>query len=220
MSSAEIDLFLTGSKSLTRGIAAECPEWLSLKTWDQICQLAGEPPFIDANRSLMRGSDQWQSVADAINPYEMDLPEDWNKKWKPFQRLLFLRYLAPSKIVRMVRTFVAEQLGVEFVQPPPFDLSCSFDDSDSTTPLIFLLTAGADPMACLLRFAEEYRSGDGTLHIVSLGQGQGVLAEEKIRQAIVSGEWVILQNCHLAASWMPALERICQKLSIPNFDFG
>lgn len=44
------------------------------------------------------------------------------------------------------------------------------------------------------------------------GQGQGVLAEEKIRQAVISGEWVILQNCHLAASWMPALERICQKL--------
>lgn len=39
-----------------------------------------------------------------------------------------------------------------------------------------------------------------------------MLAEEKIRQAVISGEWVILQNCHLAASWMPALERICQKL--------
>ncbi|XP_045030294.1 dynein axonemal heavy chain 7 isoform X2 [Daphnia magna] len=213
MSAAEIDLFLTGSKSLTRGVAAECPEWLSLKTWDQICQLSTEPPFIDVNFSLMRQGDHWQSVADAINPYEMELPEDWKMKWKPFQRLLFLRYLAPSKIVRMVRTFVAEQLGEEFVQPPPFDLSCSFADSDSTTPLIFLLTAGADPMACLLRFAEEHRAGDGTLHIVSLGQGQGVLAEEKIQQAIGSGEWVILQNCHLAASWMPALERICQKLS-------
>lgn len=47
---------------------------------------------------------------------------------------------------------------------------------------------------------------------ITTGQGQGVLAEEKIRQAVVSGEWVILQNCHLAASWMPALERICQKL--------
>lgn len=212
MSAAEMDLFLTGSKSLTRGLAAECPEWLSMKTWDQISQLAAEPPFIDVNNSIIRFSEEWQTVADAINPYEIPLPEDWMTRWKPFQRLLFLRYLAPSKIVRMVRTFVAEQLGEEFVQPPPFDLSCSFDDSEAITPLIFLLTAGADPMACLLRFAEERRSGEGTLHIVSLGQGQGVLAEEKIRQAIVTGEWVILQNCHLAASWMGSLERICQNL--------
>lgn len=212
MSSVEMDLFLTGSKSLTRGNPTECPSWLSLKTWDQICQLAAEPPFIDVNRSLMRESDNWLAVADAINPYEMELPEDWSTKWLPFQRLLFLRYLAPSKIVRMVRTFVAEQMGAEFVSPPPFDLSCSFDDSEATTPLIFLLTAGADPMQCLLRYAEESRPGSA-LHIVSLGQGQGVLAEEKIRLATVSGEWVILQNCHLAASWMAALERICQKLT-------
>ena len=63
---------------------------------------------------------------------------------------------------------MAQQLGPDFVRPPPFDLSCSFDDSECITPLIFLLTAGADPMACLLRFAEERRSGE-KLHIVSLG---------------------------------------------------
>lgn len=169
MSSAEMDLLLTGSKSLTRGLASECPEWLSLKAWDQICQLAAEHPFTDIHRSLVSHSNDWQSISDALNPYGMTLPDEWSSKLSPFQRLLFLRYLAPSKIVRMVRTFVAQQLGDEFVKPPAFDLSCSFEDSDSRTPLIFLLTAGADPMACLLRFAEERRAGDGTLHIVSLG---------------------------------------------------
>lgn len=44
------------------------------------------------------------------------------------------------------------------------------------------------------------------LHVVSLGQGQGVLAETLIKQAAATGEWVCLQNCHLAASWMRQLE--------------
>lgn len=102
MDANEMDLLLTGSKSLTRGLAAECPSWLSLKTWDQLCQLGAEPAFNNIQRSLIQFSDEWQDVADALNPYEKILPEDWDTKWKSFQKLLFLRYLAPSKIVRMV----------------------------------------------------------------------------------------------------------------------
>lgn len=59
----------------------------------------------------------------------------------------------------------------------------------------------------LQRFGE--RKGwlmGGRLHVVSLGQGQGVLAETMIKQAAVTGDWVCLQNCHLAASWMRRLE--------------
>ena len=44
------------------------------------------------------------------------------------------------------------------------------------------------------------------LHLVSLGQGQGLLAETMIKQAAAAGDWVCLQNCHLAASWMRRLE--------------
>lgn len=29
-------------------------------------------------------------------------------------------------------------------------------------------------------------------------------------QAIEAGTWVVLQNCHLAASWLGELERICE----------
>lgn len=187
-----------------------------MKSWDVICQLGTEGPFTDIQQSFIRFPEEWSRVSDDLNPFESSLPDRWNVNWTPFQKLLFLRYLAPSKIVRMVRSFVAQQLGANFIQPPPFDLEKSFQDSECVTPLIFLLTAGADPMACLLRFAEEHDIGAGSLHIVSLGQGQGVTAEEKIRQAVVTGDWVILQNCHLAASWMPSLERICKSLQPDN----
>lgn len=33
-----------------------------------------------------------------------------------------------------------------------------------------------------------------------------------IRAARQKGGWVLLQNCHLAASWMNDLERICEDI--------
>lgn len=42
-----------------------------------------------------------------------------------------------------------------FVEPPPFDLLASFNDSSPTTPLIFLLSPGSDPMTNLLAFSKE-----------------------------------------------------------------
>ena len=46
------------------------------------------------------------------------------------------------------------------------------------------------------------------LETISLGQGQGVKAILTVRLAAERGTWVFLQNCHLAASWMPKLEEL------------
>ena len=46
--------------------------------------------------------------------------------------------------------------------------------------------------------------------MVSLGRGQGPKAEDLIHKAqILKGRWVFLQNCHLAASFMPRLQVGC-----------
>ena len=47
----------------------------------------------------------------------------------------------------MVTNFVKGKLGEKFVDPPPFDLGKSYNDSNCCVPLIFVLSPGADPMA-------------------------------------------------------------------------
>ena len=36
-----------------------------------------------------------------------------------------------------------------------------------------------------------------------------------VDKGIASGQWVILQNCHLAESWMKQLDKICTEVIIP-----
>mmetsp|Transcript_30329 Transcript_30329/g.22069 ORF Transcript_30329/g.22069 Transcript_30329/m.22069 type:complete len:360 (-) Transcript_30329:774-1853(-) len=58
-----------------------------------------------------------------------------------------------------------------------------------------------------MKFAEE-RDFNDKLHAISLGQGQEQKATDLISKSSKSGEWVMLQNCHLGESFMPALEKI------------
>ena len=50
------------------------------------------------------------------------------------------------------------------------------------------------------------------LKSVSLGKGQGEKAENYIKDSMKNGDWVVLQNCHLAAKWLGTLEKLCEDL--------
>ena len=124
-----------------------------------------------------------------------------------FQKLLVLRAFRAEKTIFGVGEFVKTELGEMFVLSPSTSMEEISADMDNKTPCIFVLSQGADPTAILLRFAVKagYRE---RLHVISLGQGQGVKAERLLSDATRNGDWVLLQNCHLAKSWMPQLETL------------
>lgn len=111
-------------------------------------------------------------------------------------------------MIQYITQYVKEVVGEQFTQPPPFSIEEVYKDSSPMTPIIFILSSGADPMSNLLKFVKEIELDSSQLKILSLGQGQGEKATELIKTARFNGNWVCLQNCHLSLSWMPQLEKL------------
>ncbi|CAG0901217.1 unnamed protein product, partial [Cyprideis torosa] len=217
----EFMFFLTGGVGVSSGeIPNPASKWLSEKSWNEICRLADFTGFDGLAIHFGVHLTEWRDWYDASEPQDTPLPQPWEKRLTQFQKMLLLRCLRPDKVVPLVSQFVSSNLGPKFVSPPAFDLSKSYADSASTVPLVFILSPGADPMGSLLRFAKEMDYDGEMFQSISLGQGQGPRAEELISKGREEGYWVCLQNCHLAISWMPTLERICESLTPDNTHSG
>ncbi|XP_076748638.1 dynein axonemal heavy chain 7 isoform X2 [Xylocopa sonorina] len=201
---------------LTGGIIIDNPYvnptfWLLTKQWNELCNLDNVEEFSGIRETFTNNTEQWKKLFDSKEPQNEPIPSPYHEL-NSFKRMLILRCIRPDKIIPAVQNFVEEELGPQFVEPPPFDLSSSYADSNCCIPLIFILTPGTDPAQLLLAFADEQGYSATRLFYLSLGQGQGPVAEETIQTAVMVGNWVVLQNCHLAISWMSTLEKICEGL--------
>lgn len=84
-----------------------------------------------------------------------------------------------SKLLLQCKVFVKQELGKQYIESPPFDLGGSLMDSLPTTPIIFVLTPGSDPISNLMALAKAKGMSD-RLKSISLGQGQGPEAASMI----------------------------------------
>ncbi|TPP62510.1 Dynein heavy chain 7 axonemal [Fasciola gigantica] len=157
----------------------------------------------------------WKQMYDSTEPHQF-VPNGKFKGISGLEKLVILRCIRPDKVIPGIQNFIVDHMGSSFIEPPTFDLSGSFADSNCCSPLIFVLSPGADPMNALIRFGADMGYVGERIQTISLGQGQGPIAANMITSAIKDGSWIVLQNCHLAVSWMPALEKICEEVIVPQ----
>ncbi|XP_062127566.1 dynein axonemal heavy chain 3 [Drosophila sulfurigaster albostrigata] len=210
----ELLFFLTGGIGFKSIIANPYAEWLPDKAWAGIYRASDLDGLKNLHLKIEDNAQAWRDYYDAVNPQDLPLPSPHDKV-NDMLRLIVLKGLRPDKLVPAVRAFITHNLDKSFVEPPPFDLGASFADSSPKIPLVFLLSAGSDPMASLFMFAKQ-RNMYEKLKTISLGQGQGPRAEKMITEAARHGQWVVLQNCHVAFSWMGDLERICNDTTLTD----
>jgi len=210
ISQSEWMYFLRGSNHTQQ--ASPALQAISSKAWNDALDLEHQfdAVFGGLTQNLVQQFNSfWRSYFDEENAWKSAADNNaWMSKLSHFQRLMLLKALKPEKVQFGIAQFVEETLGAHFVSLPPTKLQAVFRDTDKTTPIIFVLSTGADPQSVLQRFAKEMGYFESRLHVLSLGQGQGVKAEKLLQSAMKQGHWLCLQNCHLAKSWMPHLEKL------------
>jgi len=123
-------------------------QWLSEKLWGEVNRMSKLTNFMGYLKHFAKNLDFYKDLYDSVNPHEISLPTDISH-YNKFQFLCIMRVIRPDMLVPAIADFVVSQLGVYFITPPEFDLGVVFKDSSSSTPLIFVLSPGADPLASL-----------------------------------------------------------------------
>ena len=81
------------------------------------------------------------------------MPDGWDSKLEIFDRLMIWRVLQPQRLESGIAYYVANTIGETYAQPTNASIKDIYKDSDNRTPIIFVLSPGADPTASLLKFA-------------------------------------------------------------------
>ena len=228
-----INLFLRGGGALDiNQVKAKPFKWLSNEAWLNTLQVSmTNVQFKSLPDDLIQNESAFLPWYNENEPEKFPVPvvearfssdEDIIAN---FNRLLLVRSLREDRTILAVNDFIRKTesidlagtrlpvMGPRYVDPVTDTVESVQKEMQATTPVIFLLSAGADPTNSIETLARRKRKD---IECVSMGEGQDVVAMRAINAATVNGSWVLLQNCHLGLDFIDSLEDILLKLRSPE----
>lgn len=124
-----------------------CSDWLVTSSWDNITVLEELPGFQGMMESFQQFPDEWKLWFTSSEPEKTPLPGlrwltvpgpgvvsrrpspllhlsvgDWEGKFDNLQKMLIVRSLRQDRVTFCVTSFIIDNLGVSFVEPPALDM--------------------------------------------------------------------------------------------------
>ncbi|KAL3988340.1 receptor tyrosine-protein kinase erbB-2 [Sarotherodon galilaeus] len=187
-------------------------DFLSNSAWSAIKVMSFTDEFRGLDRDIEGSPKRWKKLVESECPEKEKFPQEWKGK-SSLQKLIMMRALRPDRMTYALRNFVEEKLGVKYTEGRKTEFAKSFRESGPSSPIFFILSPGVDPLKDVESLGRKlgFTIDLGKLHNVSLGQGQETVAEIAMEKAAKEGHWVILQNIHLVARWLGALEKLLER---------
>jgi len=171
---------------------------------------------------MSRNEVAWRKWFDENDPESVPVPDYeerlvMEKGLGHFVRLTLVRCIREDRTVIGGQQFIDRQIDPKFTQPVTDTIEEIFEESGARCPVLYLLSAGSDPTAMIGDLAKKKKKFP--TDNVSMGEGQEVVAYEKMKIGFIQGTWVILQNCHLGIGFMEQMEDILTKTGEITEDF-
>ncbi|XP_030369376.1 dynein beta chain, ciliary [Scaptodrosophila lebanonensis] len=189
-------------------------DFVDRSAWGGIKSLTLIEHFYGLDKDMENYTKRWRKFMASDAPEREQFPGEWKHR-TPLQKLCIVRALRPDRLSYAMRQFVEQTMGRAYAEVQTFPFVAIFKELNAATPAFFILSPGVDPIRDVERFGQQqgYHTEAGTLINISLGQGQEVLAEQAIQQALLSGQqWVVLQNIHLVVNWLPTLDKLIERI--------
>lgn len=205
-----VGLLLRGGGALSMDQIPKNPfaSWLQQSSWINVVQLSLSLDFFGDIRATMQENDkEWQTWYEEEAPEGMPIPNIQERlEGHPsgsFMRMLLIRSMRDDRMRLAAQSFVGKSLGKKFTDPESIQFEDVWRDANRYTPVILLLTPGADPTQTLQDLAKKKGA---KIFSVSMGEGQEKHARKCVDQGMQTGGWALLQNCHLGLGFMNGLD--------------
>ena len=189
-------------------------DFMNNNSWGGIKAMSNMDEFRNLDRDIEGSAKRWKKFVESEAPEKEKFPQEWKNKTS-LQKLCMMRALRPDRMTYAVTDFVTEKLGSKYTEGRAVEFAKSFEESGPTSPIFFILSPGVNPLKDVEMHGKKigFTDDNKNFHNISLGQGQEVVAEQALDIAAKDGHWVILQNVHLVAKWLPTLEKKLETFS-------
>uniref|UniRef100_A0A8C8VX39 Dynein heavy chain domain-containing protein 1 n=1 Tax=Peromyscus maniculatus bairdii TaxID=230844 RepID=A0A8C8VX39_PERMB len=186
------------------------PAWLGLRAWQECGALELLSPFTGLRASLAGHSIVWQDYLSLSSTVLGPAPGPNSEPLSLFQKLILWRVLRPDCLAGVLADLTTSLLG----RPLDEDLGAPtmiFEHSQATQPILIVLpppghpTATLHPVTVIRKLAANHdKVTQKHLHVIALGSEDWDPVStivNTLRQAMLQGHWLVLDNCHLMPHW-------------------
>ena len=196
-------------------------KYLTEQIWKDCKALEYVEDFNDLCEKLEADHLHWRKWYAEEKVEEIDLPKKF-KNASEFHKLLLIKAMRPDRVSSALKMFVCKNMSKEFIEQEPFNMEEVYGETNSSTPIFFVLFPGVDPTPETEAIGRERGKiiSEGTFINISMGQGQEDRALRLLEEAAEKGDWIFLQNVHLMETWLKIFERKLEEVSLnPHPDF-
>ena len=198
-----LDFFLKGNISLESVTETCIVTWLIETGWKDLVYISKiYPIFNEIYTHFISAPELWKAWFDLEAPEACELPSNkTTSNLNPLQKLCIIRCFRPDRVYNAVKLYVIEILGEKYIQPPVLDYHRIYLQSSPLSPMVFILSPGADPQADIQKYSDNMNM-TSKFKFVALGQGQGPIAEQLLEIGLYMYIYSIICTCILYNMYM------------------